>query len=80
MYGDFFLLERNGHPAVRARRLPLGDTAGRSEVWLRDTLFQHPQILPMTSNHHSVRSFHCVANCVQKWVLLTPPLSARMDD
>jgi hypothetical protein len=47
MYGDFVLLERKGHSAVRARRLPLGDTAGRSEAWLRDTLFQHPQILPI---------------------------------
>jgi hypothetical protein len=44
---DFLLLEREGQPALRAKRLPLGDTAGRSEIWLRDTLFQHPQILPI---------------------------------
>jgi len=47
MYGDFFLLEREGHPVVRAQRLPLGNTAGRSETWLRDTLVDHPQILPI---------------------------------
>lgn len=48
MYGDFFLLEQNGKPARRASKLPVGDTRGRNEAWLRDTLFAHPHILPIS--------------------------------
>lgn len=29
------------------KRLPLGDTAGRNEAWLRDTLQAHPELLPI---------------------------------
>lgn len=47
MHGDFFLLEDGVGPAVKAQRLPPGDTRGRNEAWLRDTLFQHPEILPV---------------------------------
>lgn len=47
MYGDFLLLERADAPAKRATRLPIGDTGGRNEAWLRDTLFATPELLPV---------------------------------
>ncbi|MBP8786299.1 MAG: hypothetical protein WAS49_03130 [Candidatus Dechloromonas phosphoritropha] len=47
MFDDFFLLEREGEPAVRAERLAFGETSGRNETWLRDTLFEHPELLPL---------------------------------
>src|SRR5688500_5405406 len=47
MIGDIFLLEREGAPAVRAERLAFGDTGGHDEAWLRDTLFAHPDLLPL---------------------------------
>ena len=48
MFGDFLLLEDQGGSSTRqARRLELGETAGRNEAWLRDTLFDHPEILPL---------------------------------
>ncbi len=47
MFGDVFLLERDGSPTIRAERLAFGDTAGRNEAWLRDTLFAHPDLLPL---------------------------------
>ena len=47
MYGEFFLLEKENEDAVMAQRLAFGDTAGRDEAWLRDTLFEHPDILPI---------------------------------
>ncbi len=46
MEGDFFLLE-HASGATKARRLPLGDTRGRNEAWLRDTLFANPEIIPI---------------------------------
>ena len=47
MFGDVFLLERDGSAAVRAERLAFGETAGRNEAWLRDTLFTYPDLLPL---------------------------------
>lgn len=47
MHGEFFVFERPGEPPTRAQRLPLGETAGRNEAWLRDTLFASPAILPI---------------------------------
>ncbi|MDX8405523.1 MAG: hypothetical protein R8K50_05155 [Mariprofundus sp.] len=47
MYGDFFLLERDDEPAIRAERLAFGETSGRNEAWLRDTLFERPELLPI---------------------------------
>ena len=47
MYGDFILLEKEGQPSKRAERLAFGDTSGRNEAWLRDTLLQYPDILPI---------------------------------
>jgi hypothetical protein len=47
MYGDFFLLERGDRSTQKAQRLPLGETRGRNEAWLRDTLFANPDLLPV---------------------------------
>lgn len=47
MYGDFFVFERPDQPATRASKLPIGETGGRSEAWLQDMLFKHPEILPV---------------------------------
>ena len=47
MYGDFLLLESETAPAKRAERLAFGETSGRDERWLRDTLFVHPELLPI---------------------------------
>lgn len=47
MYGDFVLLEDDQNEPVKAQRLALGETAGRNEAWLRDTLFTHPDLLPI---------------------------------
>lgn len=47
MYGDFFFLERDTEAAVRAERLAFGETSGRNEAWLRDTLYAHPELLPV---------------------------------
>jgi len=41
------LLEGQGSLARSAPRLTLGDTGGRSEAWLKNTLFDHPEILPI---------------------------------
>jgi hypothetical protein len=47
MYGEFILLERDSGDAEKVERLAFGETAGRDEAWLRDTLFEHPEILPV---------------------------------
>src|SRR3712207_2011330 len=47
MYGDFLLMETADAPAKRAARLPIGDTGGRNEAWLRDLLFANPELLPI---------------------------------
>jgi hypothetical protein len=47
MYGDFFLFEREGAPIRRAQRLAFGETSGRDETWLRDTLLANPEVLPV---------------------------------
>lgn len=47
MHGEFFLLEDSAGSAFKAKRLPLGDTRGRNEAWLRDTLYNNPEILPI---------------------------------
>src|SRR5262245_11745938 len=45
LYGDFILLERPGR-LERARRVFLGDVTGKDEAWLRNTLFESPEIIP----------------------------------
>jgi hypothetical protein len=47
MYGDFFLLAEENGESMLAQRLALGETAGKNEAWLRDTLLEHPEILPV---------------------------------
>lgn len=47
MFGDFFLIEKEEGATVRAERLAFGETSGRNEAWLRDTLFEHPELLPV---------------------------------
>jgi hypothetical protein len=47
MTGDIFLFERDGAPPVRAERLAFGETAGRNEAWLRNTLFANPDLMPL---------------------------------
>ena len=47
MHGDFFLLENGDRSTSKAVRLPLGETRGRNEAWLRDTLFANPDLLPI---------------------------------
>ena len=47
MTGDIFFLERDGAMPMRAERLAFGETAGRNEAWLRDTLFAHPDLVPL---------------------------------
>lgn len=47
MFADILLLEQQGAQVRRARRLELGETGGRDEAWLRDTLFAHPDLLPL---------------------------------
>ena len=47
MTGDIFLFERDGATPVRAERLAFGETAGRNEAWLRDTLFANPDLIPL---------------------------------
>ncbi len=47
MFGEFFLVEREGAEPVRGERLAFGETNGRNEAWLRDTLFDHPELLPL---------------------------------
>lgn len=46
MYGDFILIDAPGQ-STRWRRLPIGQTGGRNEAWLRDTLLSNPEILPV---------------------------------
>lgn len=47
MFGDFLLIEGPQAEPKTAARLSMGDTGGRNEAWLRDTLFSHPGILPI---------------------------------
>jgi hypothetical protein len=47
LFGEVLLLEQPGGAPRRARRLELGETGGRNEAWLRDTLFAHSEILPL---------------------------------
>ena len=47
MYGNFVLLDEELGGNALVERLALGDTSGRDEAWLRDTLFQYPDILPI---------------------------------
>jgi hypothetical protein len=45
MYGNFVLLDQAGK-LEKGERVYLGDVTGKNEVWLRDTLFDNPEIIP----------------------------------
>jgi hypothetical protein len=45
MYGNFVLIEKSGR-LEKAERVFLGDIKGKDEAWLRDTLFNNPEIIP----------------------------------
>jgi hypothetical protein len=45
-YGEFVQIETSGE-ATLWKRLRLGETAGRNEAWLRDTLQARPELLPV---------------------------------
>ncbi|GIK48236.1 MAG: hypothetical protein BroJett013_09330 [Alphaproteobacteria bacterium] len=47
MFGDFFLIERDGATPTHGERLAFGETNGRNEAWLRDTLLRHPELIPV---------------------------------
>ena len=47
MYADALIIERPDRAAAVARRIALGETAGRDEAWLRDTLLAHPEAPPI---------------------------------
>lgn len=47
MYGEFILFEEADGQTQPVRRLPIGDTGGRDESWLRDTLAAVPEIIPI---------------------------------
>jgi len=47
MFGEFFLIEQDDGSSKRAERLTFGETSGRDEAWLRNTLFDHPELLPV---------------------------------
>ena len=46
MYGDFMLFEEAGK-LEKGERVYLGDAKGKNESWLRDTLFENPEIIPV---------------------------------
>jgi hypothetical protein len=45
MYGKFALLDNAGKLET-GRQIHIGDTNGKNEAWLRDTLFRYPEIIP----------------------------------
>src|SRR5918912_2153575 len=47
MYGDTILVQQPDGAVRHARRLPLGQTHGRDEAWLRDLLFAAPDAIPV---------------------------------
>ena len=48
MYGNFVLLDESGK-LQKGERAYLGDVKGKNEAWLRDTLFDNPDIIPRTT-------------------------------
>ena len=47
MYSDFILIDGEEAEPRKVERLAFGDTSGRDEAWLRDTLLSHPGLLPI---------------------------------
>jgi hypothetical protein len=46
MYGNFVLFDDSGTPQI-GKRVYVGDMKGKDEAWLRDTIFAHPEIIPI---------------------------------
>jgi hypothetical protein len=46
MYGDFVVFDEAGK-LEKGERVYLGDVKGKNEGWLRDTLFENPEIIPV---------------------------------
>jgi hypothetical protein len=46
MYGTFVLFDEGGK-IEKGKRVYVGDLKGKDEAWLRDTLFSHPEIIPI---------------------------------
>ncbi len=46
MYGNFALFDDDGK-FESGERIYLTDLNGKNEGWLRDTLFGHPEIIPV---------------------------------
>lgn len=46
MYGTFVLLDQAGK-LERGQRVYLGEVKGKDESWLQDTLFNHPELIPI---------------------------------
>ena len=44
-YGNFVLLDEPGK-LQKGERVILGEVKGKNETWLRDILFDNPQIIP----------------------------------
>jgi hypothetical protein len=47
MYGNLLLFDETGKKAEIGKRVDLAAVKGRNEAWLRDTLFDHPSIIPV---------------------------------
>jgi hypothetical protein len=45
MYGNFLLLDETDK-LQKGKRIYLSEAKGRNEAWLRDTLFDNPDIIP----------------------------------
>lgn len=45
MYGNLALLDEKGN-LEKGERIYLGDVKGKNEAWLRDTLFDNPELIP----------------------------------
>jgi hypothetical protein len=46
MYGSFVLLDNSGK-LEKGERVYVGDIPGKDEGWLRDTLFENPELIPI---------------------------------
>jgi hypothetical protein len=46
VYGNFVLLDESG-TVQTGERVYIGDIKGKDEAWLRDTIFAHPNIIPI---------------------------------
>jgi hypothetical protein len=47
MHSEFVLIDRQNGTSSRVDRLAFGETSGRNEAWLRDTLLTNPELLPI---------------------------------